>query len=182
MTKKIDVDLFDFGSINYVINEIGAIKKKVLALENDLPKALADIGVSSAQAIYNTSPREIYVADPEDPDSVNSTAYKMANIDVTVEKNEEGYDIVARGEDVAFVEFGAGVFYNGEESYLGQRPSDIVGIGEYGKGYGKRKVWGFNDGGEKKLTYGTPASNALYFASQDILESAEKEARRIWDD
>ena len=97
-------------------------------------------------------------------------------IDVTVKAEGDGYAVLAQGEQVAFVEFGAGVFYNGTESYLGTRPPEIVGIGEFGDHKGRQNVWGFYDENHNLvLTRGNPPANAMYFG----LEAVEKKVKEI---
>lgn len=78
--------------------------------------------------------------------------------------------VCAEGAPVAFIEFGAGVFYNADGSYPLKRPAGIVGIGEYGKGYGKRPAWGYYDAGELHITRGTPAAMPMYYASRGMKE------------
>lgn len=51
------------------------------------------------------------------------------------------YTVRAEGESVAFIEYGAGVYY--QEPYPGDKPARFVGIGEYGKGHGKQSAWRF---------------------------------------
>ena len=75
--------------------------------------------------------------------------------------------VCAEGIPVAFIEFGAGVFYNSDGSYPLKRPAGISGIGEYGKGYGKRPAWGYYDTNNVlKITRGTPAAMPMYYASK----------------
>ena len=72
------------------------------------------------------------------------------DVQVEVTPTNKGWVITAKGDAVCFIEFGAGVYHNTAEPYPNPRPEGVVGIGEYGKGYGKRKAWGFyNDAGEK---------------------------------
>lgn len=66
------------------------------------------------------------------------------------------------GVGAPFIEFGAGVYYNGNGSnYPLPRPAGIVGIGEYGMGQGKQDMWKYGN----KWTHGTPAAKPLYFAA-----------------
>jgi len=79
--------------------------------------------------------------------------------------------VIADGKEAVFIEFGAGVYYNPSGSAHPSRPPGIVNIGEYGKGYGKRQIWGYYD--EKKqlhLTHGTPASMPMFYAAKAIAE------------
>lgn len=91
---------------------------------------------------------------------------------VTVDsKNGDTISVVmAHGKEAVFIEFGAGVYYNPSGSSAHpNRPPNIVNIGEYGKGYGKREVWGFYDENKKlHLTHGTPASMPMFYAAKEI--------------
>lgn len=97
-------------------------------------------------------------------DGVNDTEVEM-------EKTEDGYIIKARGEAVLFIEFGTGVYFNGGGVYP-DPPDGILGIGEYGKGNGKKSYWYFtnkdgnvqlNAGGEHAVGYGmVHGSRSMY--------------------
>jgi hypothetical protein len=88
---------------------------------------------------------------------------------------------VAEGKAVAFIEFGAGVYHNPSEPYPNPRPSGIVGIGEYGKGMGKRKAWGFKDeNDELVITRGNPAAMPMWYASEEIKNSVLKVVREVF--
>ena len=109
-----------------------------------------------------------------------SGSWETPLIDVHAEPIDGGWAVVANGEQVCFVEFGAGVYYNGDDSYLGERPEGIVGIGEYGEGKGKRPFWVYvDDDGEKHYTQGTPANNTLFFTAQEMRSVIEEAARKI---
>lgn len=102
-----------------------------------------------------------------------------APITVGVEREGDGYAVYAQGEQVAFIEFGTGVYYNGSESYLLKRPKEIAGIGEFGKHKGMQNTWGYySENGNLQLTHGNPPANAMYYASEDvrskIMEIAEE--------
>jgi len=76
-------------------------------------------------------------------------------IDVFSIEQSNGFKIVCGGTQVLFAEFGAGKsFYhrtpmttdeNNVEIEKAPRPTGIVGIGEYGKHYGKQEKWYFSD-------------------------------------
>ena len=121
--------------------------------------AVYDIGARSGQPIH---PTDITVSYEQDYD-----------------KNGH-YTIHADGVAVAFVEFGAGVYYN----YTGSdrnRPEGIVGIGEYGKGMGNRKAWGFTDEhGQTRVTRGTPEQPGMWLASRTMREDLTKIAREVF--
>lgn len=97
-----------------------------------------------------------------------ATIYAQAQTDypndvtVTVEKRENGYALVSQGEEVAFLEYGAGVHYNSPDPYP-KRPEGIKGIGEYGKGAGKNDSWYYDKG---KVTHGNPATLAMWKSAE----------------
>ena len=93
----------------------------------------------------------------------------------------DGYAVYAQGEQVAFIEFGAGVYYNGGGNYLLPRPKEIAKIGEFGQGKGKQQTWGYyDDTGALHLTHGNPPANAFYHASEDIRSKIAQIAEEVF--
>lgn len=106
--------------------------------------------------------------------------YQVPSVSVTTENNGDVTLVIAHGKEAVFIEFGAGVYYNAGGTPH-DRPPGIVNIGEYGKGYGKRQVWGYYDeSGELKLTHGTPASMPMYYAVQRILPRIPQIAKEVF--
>lgn len=100
-------------------------------------------------------------------------------VDCHAEPTKNGWKIVAEGKDVCFIEFGAGVYYNGTEPYPISRPNGISNIGEFGKGRGKQEGWWY---GDHQYTHGTPAAMPMYHASKEILDSIETIANEVFND
>lgn len=173
INKTIRINVLSLASVEKAISDIEAFQEKLKRLEEELPKELAEFGVEYAQAAYDMSIYNVLW------DNSSSTP----NISVTAEPIEHGYRVLANGQEVCFVEFGAGVFFNGGGAYEGELPPGIVGIGEYGFGLGKNDVWAFDDAnGERQVTHGTPASNAMYYTGEEIRRRVEETARRILND
>jgi hypothetical protein len=143
-----------------------------------LASRLAELGRGQAEITFSTAVYDI---------NVDGTPMNPANIVVTVEddsENEKGqhFTIHADGHAVAFVEFGAGVYYNGigggKHPY---RPEGIVGIGEYGKGKGKQEAWGFKDEfGASLVTRGTPAQPGMWMAALTMREQITEIAKEVF--
>ena len=151
-------------SIDNAIAELKAYKRLVEIKTNELLEELAKIGVREASVRFTTA---IY-------DGVNDSS-------VTLNDIPGGYSIVAEGKAVAFIEFGAGVYHNPGEPYPNPRPDGIVGIGEYGKGLGKRQAWGFkDDSGELVITHGNPAAMPMWYASEEMRDKILKIAKEVF--
>lgn len=151
-------------SIQDAITELKAFRDSLDKKKDKLLNELANIGVKEASVRFTTA---MY-------DGVNDSH-------VTLKTTNNGYVIVAEGHAVAFIEFGSGVYHNPGEPYPDPRPEGIVGIGEYGKGYGKRQAWGFrNDAGELTITHGNPAAMPMWYASEEMRRKVEKIAREVF--
>ena len=173
MSRKIVVSLSEAG-IKSAIKELEQYKKWVEQKTAQLIERLAIIGAQEASIRFASAQY----------DGVNDSS-------VSVEPMANGWKIVASGEAVAFIEFGAGVYHNGSEPYPNPpgRPSGVSNIGEYGKGMGKRQGWVY-DGSPgssgkilpngKVFTRGNPAAMPLYFASQEIVNRVTQIAREVF--
>ena len=172
MRKTVIECTLDKQDIDRAIQELKAYKQGFLDREQKLVKALAEIGLNDATVRFT------------------SAAYDGIN-DVVVELDTtaNGYVIIARGKAVAFIEFGTGVHYNRSDPYPNPRPKGIVGIGEYGKGRGKREAWGYEGepGTNGKLTdkgivitRGNPAAMPMWYASEEIKNSVLKVVKEVF--
>lgn len=169
----ITINPFSLTSIEKAQAQLETFKAKLKRLETELPRVLAEYGATVAKANFAKAPYDILL----------SGSFGHANINVSAEQMDNGWRVLASGREVCFVEFGAGVWYNGGgETYFGKRPNGIVGIGEYGSGHGKQNVWVFGTGEDKTFTQGTPASNAMYYTAEEMKRRIVDEARRILND
>jgi hypothetical protein len=151
-------------SISDAIKELKAYRDSIDSKLGELLEKLANIGVKEASVRFTTA---IY-------DGVNDSS-------VTLETIQDGYCIKAEGRAVAFIEFGAGVYHNPGEPYPNPRPDGIVGIGEYGKGYGKRQAWGFKDeSGQLVITHGNPAAMPMWYASEEMRNAILKTFKEVF--
>lgn len=164
MAKKIIKMSLSVDSIDNAITELKAFRDSLDRKKDKLLEELAHIGVKEASVRFTTA---MY-------DGVNDSS-------VTLETTNGGYAIVAEGRAVAFIEFGAGVYHNTGEPYPKPRPEGIVGIGEYGKGYGKRQAWGYkDDSGELVITHGNPAAMPMWYASEEMRSKIQKIAQEVF--
>lgn len=154
----------DAQEIDRAIKDLKRYKQEFLKKEKRLLEGLAQIGIKEASVRFTTA---MY-------DGTNDVSVKL-------DETNNGYVIVAEGKAVAFIEFGAGVYHNGSEPYPNPRPQGIVGIGEYGKGMGKRKAWGYKDeNDELVITRGNPAAMPMWYASEEIKNSVLRLAKEVF--
>lgn len=113
--------------------------------------------------------------------------------DVFVKKNGPGKcDIVAEGNAVLFIEYGAGVHHNGAGAYPGELPEGLLGIGEFGSGKGKNDYWFYSGqpgtaGGalahghpNSTITHGNPPNACMYKTRQEVIEIIPETAKRVF--
>lgn len=172
MAKKVISFTLDPNSIDKAIREVQQYKaditRKMKLLQNRVSTLIAwraSQGFSSA-----------LVSD------IISGEKRFGSVDVQVDERGDITVILAMGEDAAFIEFGAGVYYNGS---VGSSPHPKGGelgmtIGSYGKGYGAKNVWGFYEDGELKLTHGTPAAMPMYNAVKEVCADIANIAKEVF--
>ena len=161
---KITVQLFDNKSINRAIKRLEEYKAWIIQKEEELLTQLAWMGATRVKWVYA---RPQYDGD--------------ANFSVSFDVDQSVATISANGQAVAFVEFGAGVWFNDAESYPLPRPDGIVGIGQYGKGKGNNpNGWWYSKDGNSRYTRGNPPAMAFYKAKVEIEESIGNVAREVF--
>ena len=105
--------------------------------------------------------------------------------------------LIVEGVDILFLEFGAGVHFNGS---AGTSPRtnlkgvqdgveyELTGgkelgytIGSYGKGQGKKDFWFYtSENGDTIMSYGTEAAMPLYHATMEIINSIQRIAKEVY--
>lgn len=151
MSKKIiSVELSESG-IDKALREVAQYKQSVLEKEKLLRQKVAEFLASESQSGFDGA----VVDDLTD----RSGGARYGSVDVSIDNRGDVTVVVANGEDAVWIEFGAGVYYNGA---VGSSPNPYGSqlgftIGGYGKGNGRKEKWGFYEDGELKITRGTPA-------------------------
>ena len=174
MSRTITIDIFNSASIDAAVKEIRDYADWVKRKTDELRERVAYFIAKDASAVFNTA-----VAD----DLIGEGAV-IGSVDVVVEDNGNMTLVIANGEDAVFMEFGAGVYYNGG---VGSSPNPLGAalgytIGSYGMGNGSKAVWGFKgEDGTLHLTHGVPASMPLYRALQSVVNDIEQIAREVFN-
>ena len=173
MSRTIHIDIFDPASIDAAVREIREYSEWVQRKTEELRQRVAYFIAKDASAVFNSA-----VAD----DLIGEGAV-IGSVDVVVEDNGNMTLVIANGEDAVFMEFGAGVYYNGS---VGSSPNPLGAglgytIGSYGKGNGAKNVWGFKGSdGQLHLTHGVPASMPMYKAMMAVVNDIEQIAREVF--
>ncbi len=117
-----------------------------------------------------------------DVDDILGGETRAAEVDVSCEHGDTVSVVIAAGDDAVWVEFGAGVYHNGSAGSSPHPKGSELGltIGGYGKGYGRRKTWGYYSDGELVLTHGTPAAMPMYNAVKTVCDSIDSIAREVF--
>lgn len=148
--KKIVVPLSVKG-IERLQREVEEFRKWQLERANVLLERLAMMGATGASLRFS---RAVYTG--------------LNDVEVTAEKTDKGYKILASGSAVLFIEFGSGVTYGG-----GHPAADEYGMGPgtYPEGKGHwddPRGWYLpkSKGGEH--TFGNPPAMAMYETIKDL--------------
>lgn len=166
------------SGLDETIKHLEKVKKSLASKQKNLLERLAKIGIDVAAVKFKTAQY----------DGVN---------DVTVDKSPEWIDdttlaIVARGQAVAFIEFGTGVHYAEKHPTATQ-----VGAirGSYGQGKGKKDSWTYygepgtngrvvrtvqEDATTVIRTHGNPPARAMYDAGKEIRERIVEIAKEVY--
>lgn len=161
-------------SIDGAIKQIEDYKRKLQEKADKMVSELAEIGLDVARIGF-------YKAQ-----------YDGDN-DVLVEVENRGNAtraVVATGQAVLFIEFGTGVFYPDNHP---EKPSGVLGRGQYGKGHGKQTTWAYYgdpgtngkvitkpNGTEIVLTHGNPSNMAMYNAKDRMRQEIQRIAREVF--
>lgn len=170
------------------VKSIENLKKELLNYKNDeLPNLLVKfteellkIGIQVVDERMNNASYKF------DEHNVMSGADPSHTSFVRISKvgNDVRATLVVTGNELLFIEFGAGVSFNTEAGSSPHKKGEEFGftIGSYGKGYGSRKVWGYyNDNGDLVLTRGVKAEMPMYYAGLEMRNAVVEVARRVFN-
>ena len=151
--------------INQLIDDLERYKNDLINRAQLLVEELAKVGISEAEKRIND-------AQGEQVDKSHSFIKSIRYSGNTVIM-----DITLNGDDVIFIEFGAGIYYNGGESMIDHSPhpkGEEMGyvIGGYPKGreghsLGIREAWYHNG----EMVHGTQATMPMYGLIQKAQEA-----------
>jgi hypothetical protein len=177
--KTLKCDVLSLSSIKKLQDSLKAYSDSLTDKCERVVRELAEIGLKEAE-------RQIakagYKYDRKGIESGSSTDH-YSEVKVTTLNGYSRADLIVNGKDIAFIEFGSGVHYNGA---VGQSPNPDgqklgMVIGSYGKGKGKEDVWGYYaESGELILSHGTKATMPMYNATMKMYKAAPKVVKQVF--
>lgn len=158
--------------IDKAIKELEQYKQELIRKTALLREKVADKIAGLAQSGFNGAI----------VDDVLKGGVKTAQVTVSLSNTDDVSLVIANGEDAVWVEFGAGVYHNGSAGSSPHPEGSELGftIGGYGKGMGKKEVWGYYEGDELRLTHGTPAIMPMYNAVKTVCNEIADIAREVF--
>ena len=177
--RTITINALSEKSLREAAKQVERLKKDYEAKNKTFVKELAKAGMVEARNHLvgdgDSDPPDFYTDNPY-AKSGNKGAYAESTLRL-------------QGEDVYFVEFGAGVHYNG---HLGSSPNPNgiklgYTIGSYsnlgGNGYSMGQYdhwWYTDDDGQGHVSYGTEATMPLFHASEHLKQEYKRIAKEVF--
>lgn len=163
---KIDIRSFSASGIAAATAELTAYVRTLESKVQQAMDELEKIGLDGATTRFSYAPADL-----------------SGDITVSSSSDDLTFTISANGKEVCFIEFGAGVYYNGSGIYPEPLPDGIVGIGQYGKGYGKYDTWTYMDAnGVFHDTHGNQAEMPMYYTKKEIAAQVKKVFTEVFHD
>lgn len=166
------------STIDKAIKELDKYQREVVKKHHEAVERVAELGKETAQIEFSSA-----VYDGENDVSVSTEWSDMNTCYVT-----------AKGDAVAFIEFGTGVTYNAPAPYDPEIPvAGLVGRGEYGHHLGRLDSW-YYDGepgsngtviregkhAGRIETQGNPANLCLYYAVKEMKKQRDDIVREVF--
>lgn len=171
--RKITINGLSAKSLEEAAKKVEKLQKEYAQKNREYVKQLTQVGIKEAYKFLSVAD-----GDSDPPDFVTDSPYVRGG-------HRDGLmtsTISIEGEDVAFVEFGAGIHYNGTPNSSPNPYGVKLGytIGSYGLGQGLNDYWFFKEDGEWKVSYGTEATMPLYHASEAIKQNYKDIANKVF--
>ena len=156
--KTIRIDATSRQSVRDAIAELQTVKKewyeKAKRAENEVAAKLADLISENLSKI------------PYSDDLIDVKTHTETPLFPIMGAMAVGNRVYIKGEEIAFVEFGAGIYHNaGTNNPLSEKVQFDTAIGSYGKGQGNKNYWFV---AHNLISRGTPAYMPIYNAIESL--------------
>ena len=168
--KTIHIDIGDPESVTAAIAELKDVRAEWRRKANLLCETVA--AMIADQVSENLS--EIDMSDDLKDISTHTATPRFPILGAEARGNQ----VYIGGEEIAFVEFGAGIYHNGGRSNpLADKVQFETAIGSYGQGNGNKKYWFV---AHNLISCGTPAYMPIYRAIEAVKPKIPMIAREIF--
>lgn len=168
--KTIHIDIGDPESVTAAIAELKDVRAEWRRKANLLCETVA--AMIADQVSENLS--EIDMSDDLKDISTHTPVPRFPILGAEARGNQ----VYIGGEEIAFVEFGAGIYHNGGRSNpLAEKVQFETAIGSYGQGNGNKKYWFV---AHNLISCGTPAYMPIYRAIEAVKPKIPMIAREIF--
>lgn len=170
MPKKTISMTLSERSISEAIKQLEEYRDSFIKKNDEFVRKLAEVGIP----VINERIAEA----AGDSDKNHNTYIHMNSFDDYSEAV-----LVCEGRGLLWIEFGAGVHYNGAAGTSPHPKGQELGytIGSYGKGQGAKDFWYYYaDTGEAVRSYGTEATMPVYSASVKIRDEVLSIAKEVF--
>lgn len=150
--QTININIYDPSSWEKAIKDLEKLKEKIDKCQKDLMDSLKDDGIIVAKQKFDSA---IYADNNRDVD-----------VSAKVEKIDSGYraTIVARGDNVGFIEFGTGVNFDFPFHEMPDLEESIPLHGTYGnKGGASPHGWWYKGSPTENMPDGTEQAKSVYY-------------------
>lgn len=180
MSTRIKINVLSEKSIRDAVADIERYKTEFIEKNREFLRKLVEAGI---EVVHNNLSAYQYSTDGTgDGDSIPPTA-KRPYVRMGVNDGIMIATLTLQGKDVMFVEFGAGVHFNGGVAVGSPNPKGVelgYTIGSYGMGQGKYDHWYYERNGEEHISYGTRAMMPMYQADMKIRTKFVDIAKKVF--
>ena len=159
------------SSVNNAIRQIEEYKQALVIKTEKLLDELGKVGIRTIDEKISN------IVGDSNPDHY---AYVKINSFGTYSRAT----IILQGQDILFIEFGAGIHYNGSVGSSPNPKGQEMGytIGSYGKGHGAEDSWGYfnEEHGRFETSHGTKAAMPMYNADVEIRKALKSVAKKVF--
>lgn len=171
MPTKITIDALSADSLEKAASRVRKLQRTYINRNREFVRQLTALGIN---VIY----MNLWGEGDSEPPEPNQPHVMMGSKDGVMTAT-----LRLRGEDVMFVEFGAGIHYN---TPAGQSPHPLgvelgYTIGSYGQGHGAQEYWTYeDDDGQTHYSQGTEATMPMWKADQEIRQKFASIAKTVF--
>lgn len=173
----------DADSINRAINELRTFTTDFQRRCRELRRRIAERIQWNAQTGFSNAIADDTFLEINGNKEKARIEARESSVQVQVNHEDDVTIIFADGDEAIFIEYGAGVYHNGNP---GDSPhpwglQQGFVIGGYGEN-GVKNVWGYRDGQSVILTHGTPAAMPLYHGAEEAIRAIGEIIQEVFND